>query len=391
MPQNNIVFLDSTRQGAPVITGQVNTLNAALYQLLCTGCNSQTATGVTRNGAIVTVTKAGHGFRTYDWILRAGADPSDYNGMFQVTGYTADTLTHAIATTPGAIVTPGTVAFAPLGWTRDYNGTNKSEYYGDNQSSGLRFYIDDSGVLGSNSYRGAWVRGYESWTVDIGVNPWPTVTQLTNGLYWNKSSTLDGTARAWWIRGSGKRFLLGILWSASYSDRADVFGFGDYLGRIPGFAYPGFIIGSPSDDYSSPPGTNNLFATLTNLGTTQAGHYLCRKYDASGGAIAFGKMGNNAISTTIGIGTYSLPGANPATSGYELTPIDIHAGSPASNASFYSPLPGAFHLLHDQLFNTYELVPTPAELFGRRLMVFKVGAGYAGGGRLVLDLTGPDE
>lgn len=389
MPQNNIVFIDSTRQNALSLTGQVNTLNALLYQLLCTGFNSGSTT-ITRSGSVATATRNGHGFRTYDWVTIAGADQTEYNGMKLVTGYDANTFTFAVTGTPASPAT-GTItsALAPLGWTRDYNSGNKSVFHGDDQSSLLPIYIDDSGAIGSNSYRGAWFCGYESWNVNIGVNAWPTVALAATGLYWNKSSTLDGTARGWWIRGDGKRFLMGIFWNANYSDRCDVFGFGDYLPRIPGFAYPGFIIGATSDSYSGYPGQTNPFGTLTSLGTTQAGHYLCRKYDASGSAIAFGKMGNNAISTTLGSG--GLPSSNPATSGYELTPIDIHAGASLSVASFYSPLPGAYHLLHDQLFTTFDLVPAPSELAGRRLMVFKVSTAGNQVGRLVLDLTGPDE
>jgi hypothetical protein len=381
MAQNNIVFITSSRQGAPSLTGQANSLNNVLYQVLCTGFNSQSSVSLSSAAGIATATKNNHGFVTYDWVLVSGATNNAYNGMQQVLDYTATNFTFAVAGAPGA--DSGTVCFAPAGWVQIYSASNRMAFQGDDQSSGLILYVDDSGVNGTKSYRNAWACGYESWNINTGVNPWPTVAQLANGVAWCKSTTLDGTARPWWLVGDGKRFYVGIAWDANSTGMYDVFCFGDYLPTIAGNAFPGYIIGSSSEIQSSI-GTGNLFGALVALANTSAGKYLCRKYDSTGSALACGMIGNNTIAAYLGYG--GITGVNLPTNGIELQPIDFHCGG-----YLYSPLPGAYQMLHNAIYNNYDILPTFPELPGRRLLVLTiaVGAGNSAIGRLVLDITGP--
>lgn len=385
MPQNNVVRLDSTRQGAPALTGQVGTLNAVLYQGLCTGFNSQTLTSLTRSGTTATATKNGHGFLVGDWVTHSGASPSGWNGSFRITS--ADTNTYSFTVDSG-LTTPATgtitTVFSPAGWTRAYNSGNVAVYKGDDQSGQLPVWVSDNGVnAGSNqSYRCALFKGYESWSGSSGTAAWPTTAQQSVGLIIQKSTTLDSTARPWWIYADGKRFYIGIKWHPDY-DFYDVFAFGDRNHEIAGDAYPGFIIGATSD-YMSYTGAYNYFSLTGTIADTQSGKYLPRKYDQTGTARQFGMVGNYAVSQYSGYG--GLSGLNRGTE-WEWAPILVVA-----DTAIYGTLPGIYQSLISQYGDDGEVIPPRADLPGRDLVVRKVAASNLGlDGRIIIDTTGPWE
>lgn len=91
-----------------------------------------------------------------------------------------------------------------LGWTKTVRGTNIATYQ-MNGGSGNMLYVDDTGTTAAR------VKGMEACagvTITDWVNPFPSEAQFAGGLYFNKSSTADATARSWFFWGGPKFFHL---------------------------------------------------------------------------------------------------------------------------------------------------------------------------------------
>ena len=95
---------------------------------------------ITSSGTTVTVTtKVAHGMQTGAYITVSGCNETAYNGTFQITGYTASTLTYTAGSTPSA--TPATgfpLTVSPQSW---YNSANRIGMF-DNQNG---FYFEFDG------------------------------------------------------------------------------------------------------------------------------------------------------------------------------------------------------------------------------------------------------
>ena len=95
---------------------------------------------ITSSGTTVTVTtKVAHGMQTGAYITVSGCNETAYNGTFQITGYTASTLTYTAGSTPSA--TPATgfpLTVSPQSW---YNSMNRIGMF-DNQNG---FYFEFDG------------------------------------------------------------------------------------------------------------------------------------------------------------------------------------------------------------------------------------------------------
>jgi hypothetical protein len=95
---------------------------------------------ITSSGTTVTVTtKVAHGMQTGAYITVSGCNEAPYNGTFQITGYTASTLTYTAGSTPSA--TPATgfpLTVSPQSW---YNSANRIGMF-DNQNG---FYFEFDG------------------------------------------------------------------------------------------------------------------------------------------------------------------------------------------------------------------------------------------------------
>jgi hypothetical protein len=181
-----------------------------LDAVLVDGWNSQTVTSVTRSGSTVTVTKTAHGFAKHQLVTISGANETDYNGNWRITAATANDFTFTIGTTPASPAT-GTISckVTPLGWTKDYTGTNLAAYRMGGvvaNSGSYQGYIrvDDTAATGSK------FRLYATMSdVNTGTKPLPDAT-LANGKYITKSSTANATTRPWIIVGNEKGFWLKV-------------------------------------------------------------------------------------------------------------------------------------------------------------------------------------
>jgi hypothetical protein len=384
MPQDKIIFSRSSRPGALALTGQPGSLEAVLNQVLVAGFNERTIS-ITLADGVATAAAAGHGFVPYDVVMVSGATDDAYNGYKTVVGATANTFTFAA---PGAVQTPAegtiTAKFAPLGWSRTWTNGLESAFKGDDHSAPTSYlYVDHSGTRGSRSYRMAWVRGFEQWSADIGLEPWPTVEQRQYGQVWQVSSTVDATARAYWIAGNGRFFYVAVAWHASYSTLPALYWFGDCLSGTPGDEFPGVLLGGSSEAPSYPDDTG--IGSIDTLTQTNSHLWKARNYHQGGAAINLGLVGNSAVSGTLGRG--GMPHPNPADNGTHISALELTDG-----AQLVARLPGAYHILHDQPYTSdYVLLPPLPEFPGRRFLCCHITVSSYSAGRIVLDITGPWE
>jgi hypothetical protein len=96
----------------------------------------QASVGLTRSGSTVTVAHTGHGLSTNDWVVIAGANEWDYNGVWQITVTGVDAYTFNIGSkTPSSPATGSPVAtFAPIhGLTNSSGIISDTRTYASNQ------------------------------------------------------------------------------------------------------------------------------------------------------------------------------------------------------------------------------------------------------------------
>jgi len=70
--------------------------------------NTKALANVTRSGSTATATIPSHGYANGDWLLIRGANQPEYNGVFVISGVTADTFNYTVAGTPATPAT-GTI------------------------------------------------------------------------------------------------------------------------------------------------------------------------------------------------------------------------------------------------------------------------------------------
>lgn len=190
-----------------------------------------------------------------------------------------------------------------LGWSKPYSGTNLAVY---RASAGTQAYLRVSDV---NALY-ADLRGYMGKTdaTDTGTDPFPTVAQLSSGLYGVKSSTANTTARPWTLVGDGKTFHL--FSAAAVTDFASSLNssalpsitFGDLTSDVDGDSFHAALIANTSSSSTaSPLGVINASASAL------PGHYMPRPYTQTGTAFQFSKA---AFGVGVAGGT-AMGGSNP--------------------------------------------------------------------------------
>ena len=74
--------------------------------------NTKSVTSVTRSGSTATATIANHGYTNGDWVLIQGASAPEYNGVFVISGVTANTFDYTVTGTPATPATGSITAQA---------------------------------------------------------------------------------------------------------------------------------------------------------------------------------------------------------------------------------------------------------------------------------------
>lgn len=191
-----------------------------------------------------------------------------------------------------AVLVNGYGSQAAAGWTKEFSGTNKAVYRSG--ATGNRFYLRlDDATAGTSKFR-----GYESMSdVDTGVDAFPTVAELADGLKMNA----NGSGAGWAIAANDRAFYIfgyaatsadsvgpGVVLSTAATPQ--VFGFGRFESLVAGDPYNHFMMGG-----DAPGGTNGFIADTTNLAlTTPSGGFvghtrLARKYDGVTKSVVFYK------------------------------------------------------------------------------------------------------
>lgn len=129
-----------------------------------------------------------------------------------------------------AVLVNGYGAQPPVGWTKEFTGTNKAAYRGSVSTN--QFYLqvlDDQGA--SSNY--ARVRGFETMSdVDTGVDAFPTVASEPN-YYWHKSDSTDADPVNWVVTSNDKIFHIAWI-SPDNVARAVLLSYGDASTLITG-------------------------------------------------------------------------------------------------------------------------------------------------------------
>lgn len=237
------------------------------------------------------------------------------SGALQLTGETGklnDILYQCLVTGSG-------LSQDPLGWARDYTGTDKAVYRAP-EGTRLPFRLQDDGP-GGGTYKEARIYGAESFSdVDTPTNRFPTAAQATNGIFVRKSNTADATTRPWVLIGDERTLYFAALTGDAGSTYLMI-GFGEFYSFKASDTYGSLLIARPTENSSTVTSAAEPMDDTTIASGTLGGHYLCRDTAHSVGAIAFGKHGNRAQSTTALIGLLVAP--NTPNSKYYSSAINI--------------------------------------------------------------------
>jgi hypothetical protein len=376
--------------GAPTLSGTVGSAVTWLTKCLVDGFNITAPSGASQTGGVATLTfGSAHGYGVHDVIALSGANESVWNHEFRVLTVPSSTsLTFAISSGAATPAT-GTLSckIAPLGWSKPFSGTDKACFLPQPQY--LQCYLrvlDDNTTPTSASGRWAKLRGYESMSdVDTGTGPFPDTTQAVNGLHLWKSSTSDSTARTWWLVGDGGIFYLGVAASASYLSTYGAYAFGDINSIKSGDVYSCLLSawGAGIDTLPTNYNTNMTFASFGAYNATQVGKYLARSYTQLGTAVACGFIGDNAVSTIMGLAGPTYP--HPPDNGLLFSPVGVVESSIIRSRA----LPGFYYPLHTTPLALLATVSDTADLPGRTLQCFGLSSGSSNQAQCLIDIIGP--
>jgi hypothetical protein len=246
-----IVFM-STDQGAPVLNNAAGSLVSVLDACLVTGFNSLGVTSLQVVSNVCTVTTGtSHGYQAGQRVTVAGASTSTLNGDKTVASApTATTFTFAVtqadvSETPGS----GSVKRTPLGWVKEFSGTNKAVYkMSDPASYGQRLRVDDTATGVASAFDARVIGVDNPTTVDAYADAFPTNAQKAGGGYWPKGAN-NATGKFWCIVGD-ERFFYYIVENSGYEGAYSITNigytggcFGDIISFKQGEAY-GAILGA---------------------------------------------------------------------------------------------------------------------------------------------------
>ncbi|WP_354684450.1 hypothetical protein [Cupriavidus necator] len=285
---NVVKFMHGEMVGAPTVYGNAGGLLSMLDACLKDGWGQQTASSVVVAGGIATVT-FGTAFpaEIQSCILVAGATPSGLNGEKKVLSLTSSTLTFDATgisdqTATGTI----TVKMAPLGWIKPFSGTNLAVYTSPASAfTGGYLRVDDTGTLNAR------VVAYEGmYDVNTGLNPYPTNTQVSGGLYWPKSQSADATARKWLLAGDDRGFYLWLAPNNGFASGLNGFTvyFGDPITRNTADKFPSVLTGATSSIVASTSAQGACMG-YSNLNGTPGGVYVARAPTALVGGVSSAK------------------------------------------------------------------------------------------------------
>ncbi|MBK9442593.1 MAG: hypothetical protein IPN53_15350 [Comamonadaceae bacterium] len=388
-----ITYFDSTMIGAPPLSGTAGAMLGVLDACLVTGFGLQTCTSLTVVGTVATAAlPAAHSLRVGAYVRIAGATPAGLNGDWPVTGVTSQGFTFTTNVAAGTATGTITSRHTPLGWAKEFSGTNLAAYRSaDVTGTRMRLRVDDTAAVSSR------VVGYEAMTdVDTGAGPFPTALQASGGLHWIKSTVADASARAWVLIGDSRLFYLYVATYLPYQDHGTAVCFGDYSSVRPGDPYACMLTGKTGTEVSS------SYADLAKVLTSERTPLeacLAKSYSGIGSAVNFFPKSAFAITHNSNSGTdiYSglgLSYPNGPDNGLITSPKYIF-----SNTALRGNFTGLLHTPQScqAAFETGDIVIGTGSLTGRKLFCLRSGGEptnvkntvNTGAGVVFIDITGP--
>lgn len=357
---NFVQLYNSTDTNAPVLTGQVGTMNALLQAVLVDGYTTASVTSITESGTTYTVTFAGanNTLRTGNYITISGCTGGwvALNGIWQITVSSSTVVTFV---GPGGLGTPatGTILYrkAPLQWTNAFATASNVATFRAASVTGRTFQpylrVDDNGTNATPSYRECQVRGYSTMSdKDTGTEAFPTTAQIAApGVVWRKSTSLDATARPWTLIGDGATFYLVVNSDNSLTSGRHLVGFGGFNSYKSGDAYNAFCAGVFTSNNANPSVANaGMGVGVYPNAAPNLTHHAVRSHTQTGTSVGictivpYGPITNTVIGGTAG---NSAPYPHPVDGGLWVTPLLVQETTGAVRGR----LCGMYSHLHSSL------------------------------------------
>jgi hypothetical protein len=274
----SVCFFDSTMTGAPAMRGTAGTLIAVLDDCLVNGFGAVTASSLVVADGIATLTvSAGHGF------VNPGGTIADVGIVATVSGVTgalsAINANWRVTVTSATVLTwdcgeiadgtaSGTVSIkhASAGWEKAFSGTNLAAYKsGSIEATGCYLRVDDTPAQYPTLIM------YESMSeISTGIGPAP----LTGSLYMGKSSTANGTSRAWRLYADDK--LLYLFVDSDTATWPSAMMFGDIISYRSGDSFCCALIAHSAA---------NTTSYLRDVDGAVTASFVARPFHQQGGAI----------------------------------------------------------------------------------------------------------
>ena len=380
-------FFHSGQANAPVLSGTAGALIAVLDACLVNGWGIVSVDSLVVASGVATATiSAGHSADVDVVVQIAGATPAGLNGLKRVTLKTNQTVEFdATGIADGAATGSITMKVAPVGWVKEFSGTNVAAYKSsDPLSTACRLRVDDASAMYAR------VVGYETMSdVDSGAYPFPTPAQTAGGYTWHRSDSSGATARAWSLFADDRAFYLAVN-SGGVAVNQYIYFFGDLVAHsafdakacaLQGFTSTGHITNwVQSLLRGETAATGYLVAARSYTGISGA-MYLSRNYDRLNSTTDAGSSGSAEGNT--------LAYPNPADSGLLLTPIRAYEPGGGLRATF----PGLYAIpqsVTEGAISAGASVSGLAALPGRTLKaVTSYTNSFSWTAKAFLDCTGP--
>ncbi|MFJ1255969.1 hypothetical protein [Cupriavidus sp. CuC1] len=390
---------NSASASAPILHGNPGSMITVLDAVLVNGYGLKTLDQLVVAANVATCTvSAGHGYFSNQVVTVAGATPGGLNGDVRITVLSATAFKFSTTgisdqTATGTI----TAKVTPLGWTKPFSATNMGAYKSsDPLSTGMHLRVDDTGVV---TGRHARVVGCESMTdINTFTGQFPTTAQLSGGLWWGKSSTLDTTARNWFIIGDERCFYFVVAPNPSNSVNGNmIYSAGDFLPQGSSDQY-NYLIGGPYSDYTTFSSGTITYCASTSAPSGMNTGYMPRLNSQAGGAVQALRAGCMSWGTDYSGGVSYAGGLipqfpNPIDGGVLITPVFLFEATGALKG-LRGTYPGFYHLpvgLANTAYNHLDMVTGVDTLPGKTLLAVRSGnpGQTAYNGCSLFDLLGP--
>ena len=412
-----VKYFDSTHATSPVLGATRGDLVALLDAVLVTGYAIKTVDSITRAGSVATaIVSAGHSYTVGQVLRNEGCLEAEYNGEIQVLGRTATSYTFTVTGTPATPATTATTIttkVAPLGFVKEFSGTNKAVYRSPNVLSNRPYLrVDDSqDPVWTATYakygKVTMAQGMTNVDTFVGARApydpaFPTRNEVGSG---SGASALDGVCKWYYARnGAGDTgvpsaggrdwILIGddrgfYLYTAHDNTGARAgYAFGDFASLKAGDSFNSILAGV--ENYAQASVSSIQFPNRKSNSPTEhtyEGRYLMRNYTQLGGVTraAYLSLSGGPTATISGYNS-NFPFPNGADYSLVATPVLLKE----EGGSLRGTMPGLFHLQHNQPYPDRTVLDNVAGYAGRKFLI--VGSAYESSGNVcsqLFDITGP--